>query len=223
MRPIGHRRGATKPSAVVASAALAWSGWACAGAPPPATEAGRTGADTLARPTAVPAPTTGPANATGFLDRDDVTVRLAGSGLIIDVVPMNADVVSLATDDLQVYLQEALKKVPDTVPPDVRQRGTYFLIGFSATEKEIPFEPTQVHVDSEGRRYYPLYIVPVSAGFDRRVLEILAAPVWAVYIYEPGIDLLSTLEFSYRDELSTRGDWRRVVEKLEEARGRAKL
>lgn len=192
------------------------SGLACAEAPPPATEAGS------------PPPAAGDAlpvqrnPGTGFLDREDVNVRMAGAGLIIDILPMNAEVVGLASDDLRTFLEEALRKVPDSMSPDLRREGTPFLIGFSATEKEIPFEPSQVYVETEGRRHFPRTIVPVSARFDDRVLPILAAPVWAVYVYDPGIDLISTLNFGYRDELSTGGDWRRVVQNVEEARARAK-
>ena len=106
------------------------------------------------------------------------------------------------------------------MPPDLRRRGTYFLVGFSSTEKEISFEPTQVHLDSEGQRRYPLYIVPVSSGFESRLLQLFK-PVWAVYIFEPGIDLVSTLDFGYGDAVSTGGAWRRVVQNVEEARARA--
>ncbi|MFN2432492.1 MAG: hypothetical protein ABR599_06695 [Gemmatimonadota bacterium] len=201
---------------------------ACSEAPPPATDAG--GLPPEGGAAALPADSAGGAGAprapqpspggTGFLDRQDVSVRMAGQGLIIDVVAMNAEVLALATDDLRTYLQEALKKVPDSVPADLRRDGTYFLVGFSSQEKEISFEPSQVHLDSEGRRYFPRYIVPVSAGFDARVLPLFT-PVWGVYVFDPGIDLVSTLEFGYRDELSTRGAWRSVVQNVEEARGRA--
>lgn len=205
----------------------------CAGPPPPETDVGgsravadpadTTGsADTLPRPggEAAPGRPAAPYPRGGFIDRDDVTLRMAGAGLIVDILPMNAEIVSLATDDLRTYFQEALKKVPDTVPPDLQREGTFFLIGFSSTQKEVSFEPTRVQVDSEGRRYYPRYIVPVSSGFDHKVLELFR-PVWAVYIYDPGIDLLSTLEFGYGDELSTGGDWRGIVQNVEEARARA--
>jgi hypothetical protein len=209
-----HRvRGAMIAAAAVLSA---FSALSCAGAPPPGAAAGATEPPAAGAERATADTTSG----RGFLDREDVTVRMAGDGLIIDVIPMNPEVLGLATDDLRVYLQEALKKVPETVPPDIQRRGVYFLVGFSATEKEISFEPSRVELNSEGRRYYPLYIVPISAGFERKVLEIFSAPVWAVYIYEPGIDLVSTLEFAYGDA-STGGDWRRVVQNIEEARGRA--
>jgi hypothetical protein len=192
-------------------------GVTCSEAPPPSSQAGAPAAE----PAETPPGGAGRADSTGFLDREDVTLRMAGAGLIVDVVAMNAEVVELATDDLRVYLEEALKKVPDTVPADLQREGTFFLVGFSSTEKEISFEPAQVRVESEGRQFYPRYIVPVSAGFEDKVLELFK-PVWAVYIFDPGIDLISTLEFVYRDDLSTRQGWRRVVQNVEEARSRAK-
>lgn len=213
-------RRALLPGALVFGVTLAVR---CATAPPPSGDAGT---PTVEPDGARPRPesnrsSVSPVDSVGFLDRDDVTVRMAGAGLIIDIVAMNAEVIELATDDLRRYLEEALKKVPDTVPPDFRREGTFFLIGFSSTEKQISFEPAQVYLDSEGRRYYPRYIVPISAGFDNKVLELFK-PLWAVYIYDPGIDLVSTLEFGYRDDLSTRGAWRQVVQNVEEARSRAK-
>lgn len=210
----------------LAAGALGLAILGCAANPPPPADAGAPGAPAApAGGGAEGGPdggtgTTGRAAAPGFLTREDVTVRMAGAGLIVDVLPMNPEVLSLATDDLRRYLEEALKKVPDTVPPDLQRQGTFFLVGFSSTEKEVEFEPSLVHLDSEGRRYYPRYIVPVSTGFDDKVLELFK-PVWAVYIYDSGIDLVSTLEFGYQDEISTRGAWRLVVQKVEEARGRA--
>ncbi|MBA2565247.1 MAG: hypothetical protein H0V09_07460 [Gemmatimonadetes bacterium] len=152
-----------------------------------------------------------------------MTVRMAGEGLIVDVMPMNAEVITLATDDLRTYLEEALRKIPDSVSGDLQRDGTFFLVGFSSTEKEISFEPSQVRIDSEGQRYYPRSIVPVSSGFDDKVLELFK-PVWAVYIFDPGIDLVSMLEFAYGDDdgLTTGGSWRGVVQNVEEARSRAK-
>lgn len=216
------------------------TGPACAGAPPPGSDAaGGTAADTTAAAPATPtaegpgagaggqtgpgAPDVPPPRATspGFLDQDDVTVRMAGQALIVDILPMNAEVLALATDDLRTYLQEALRKVPDTVPPDLQRNGTFFLVGFSSTEKEVLFEPTQLQLNSEGRRYWPRYIVPVTAGFGNRVLELFR-PVFGVYVYDPGIDLLSTLEFSYGDTISSGTRWRAVVQNVEEARSRAR-
>jgi hypothetical protein len=208
--------------AVFAAAGSLLSG--CSQAPPPSTDT-EVPANVSPRPPAPPAAPPrqgGESLSIGFLDRDDVTVRMAGAGLIIDITPLNSEVVSLVTDDLRVYMEEALRKVPDTVPPDLQKEGTFFLIGFSSTEKEISFEPAQVHLDSEGRRYYPLYIVPVTAGFDNKILELFK-PVWAVYVFEPGIDLLSTIEFGYGEDLSSRGSaWRQVILNVEEARGRAR-
>jgi hypothetical protein len=163
-----------------------------------------------------------PGDSTGFLDRDDVRIRMAAEGLIVDIFPMNAEVVSLATDDLRRFLEEAYRKIPDTVPPDLKQNGTIFLIGFSSTEKEISFEPSRVALNSEGSQFYPRAIVPISQGFESKILEILKPPLWGVYIFDPGIDLVSTLEFTYGDLASSGASWRKVIQNVELARSRAK-
>jgi hypothetical protein len=54
------------------------------------------------------------------------------------------------------------------------------------------------------------------------VLEILTAPVWGVYIFEPGVDLVSTIEFTYGDVASSGASWRKVIQNVELARSRAK-
>jgi hypothetical protein len=195
---------------------------ACAQNPSPATGAPAREESAVGVVPTAPAEGASRSDTTGFLDRDDITVRMAGDGLIVDILPMNAEVVGLATDDLRTFFEDALKKVPDSVPPDLQQNGAYFLVGFSATQKEISFEPSRVALNSEGRQYYPAAIVPIGRGFESKVLQILAPPVWAVYIYEPGIDLVSTLEFTYADELSTGTAWRNVVQAVELARSRAK-
>ena len=88
--------------------------------------------------------------------------------------------------------------------------------------KEISFEPSRVALNSEGSQYYPRAIVPISQGFESKILEILKAPVWGVYIFDPGIDLVSTLEFTYGDLASSGASWRKVIQNVELARSRAK-
>ncbi|MFN2383063.1 MAG: hypothetical protein ABR559_02240 [Gemmatimonadota bacterium] len=178
---------------------------------PPATVAGSLPADTVRG---------GAAGSTGFLSWEDLGVRLIGrgsdAGLRIDVSSLGSDAVALAADDVRAYFTDVRKRIPEAVPGDAATELTPFLVGYSAFEKEISFDPTRLQIRSEGSTYYPQYVIPVSPRFERRVVDLYET-VYAIYLFDAGLDLDATLEFQYA-ELTSGGAWRGVVERIQRAK-----
>jgi hypothetical protein len=138
------------------------------------------------------------------------------AGLRIDVTTLNQDAIRLAADDIRTYLGDQRMRIADRVPGGELDRLTAFLVGYTGFEKEVGFDPTRLQIRSEGSTYYPRHILPISAKFDRRVVDLYET-VYGVYLFPEGLDLVATLEFQY-GELSTGGSWRRVVERVQRAK-----
>ena len=82
----------------------------------------------------------------------------------------------------------------------------------------IPYDPTLLHIRSEGSTFHPLRIIPVSERFERRVVDLYQT-VYAIYLFEPSVDLNATLDFRY-EELSSGGAWRALINRVQRALAR---
>ncbi|HEY7471290.1 MAG TPA: hypothetical protein VIE68_02995 [Gemmatimonadota bacterium] len=187
--------------------------------PPPAGETPAAGAP-AAEVAPPPGAASGVRSSTGYLSWEDLSVRMVGqgptAGLRIDVTTLNQDAIRLAADDIRTYLGDQRMRIADRVPGGELDRLTAFLVGYTGFEKEVGFDPTRLQIRSEGSTYYPRHILPISAKFDRRVVDLYET-VYGVYLFPEGLDLVATLEFQY-GELSTGGSWRRVVERVQRAK-----
>jgi hypothetical protein len=203
---------AARLGAVGAAAALA-----CAAPPPATTPDGAPPAAVAETPVDRPS---GVVSSTGYLSWEDLSVRMVGqgrtAGLRIDVTTLNADAVRLASDDIRSYLSDQRARIADRVPGDDAERLTAFLVGYTGFEKEVGFDPTRLQIRSEGSTYYPRHVLPVSAKFDRRVVDLYET-VYGIYLFPAGLDLIATLEFQY-DELSSGAAWRDVVRRIQRAK-----
>lgn len=206
------------------AAALACGALACAApareAPPPG-DVG-TAADSLAPPP--PAASTLGTRAAGTLSWEELSVRMVGretsAGLQIDVTTLDPAALEVAAPDIRAYLEDLLRRArvdSGLSEREIRERKA-FLVGFTGFEKEVRYDPTLLHIRSEGSTFYPLRIVPVSERFERRVVDLYQT-VYAVYLFEPSMDLNATLDFRY-EELSSGGAWRSLINRIQRARAR---
>jgi hypothetical protein len=177
-------------------------------APPPTTAAGAAPADT--------------SRVRGTLQSSDLGIRMVGSGsldgLQIDVTTLAESAIELAADDVRTYYRDLKKRIPEAVPAPEASRLQPFLVGYTGFEKEISFDPTRLEIRSEGSTHYPPYIIPVSPGFDRRVVDLYQT-VYAIYLFPAEVDLTATLEFRY-GEMTSGSAWRAVVDRIQRAKTR---
>lgn len=216
----------------VLTAILVLSTLACAAAPPreepaPDTTEGTEPADRAEpRPEGMlspppPEPTTA-MRVRGTLDWDNISVRMVGreveKGLQIDVTTLDEEALELIADDIRPFFDDVMRRIPEAVPPGALEDLTPFLVGYTAFEKEISFDPSRLRIVSEGSTFYPRYIVPISPSFDRRLINLYET-LYGVYLFDASIDLYATLEFRY-GELSTGDSWRRVIQNVQRAKAR---
>jgi hypothetical protein len=158
----------------------------------------------------------------GTLQSGDLGIRMVGestdAGLQIDVTTLAEDAIALAADDVRSYYRDLKKRIPEAVPAPEASRLRPFLVGFTGFEKEISFDPTRLEIRSEGATFYPRYVVPVSPGFDRRVVDLYQT-VYAIYLFPEEVDMTATLEFRYGD-MTSGVAWRNVVDRIQRAKTR---
>jgi hypothetical protein len=178
-------------------------------------------ADTTAP--AVPPPVAGTRSAS-TLNWEELSVRMVGretsAGLRIDVTTLAADALEVAAPDIRTYLLDLVRRAQEQsgIPERDMREMTAFLVGFTGFEKEVRYDPTLLHIVSEGSTFYPVRIVPVSQGFERRVVGLYQT-VYAVYLFDPSLDVNATLDFRYA-ELASGSAWRALVNRVQRAQAR---
>lgn len=184
----------------------------------PAGDVAGTGADSVAV-----VPITG-TRSTGTLSWEELSVRMVGretsAGLRIDVTTLEDDALEVAAPDIRSYLLDLLRRAREEAglaERDFREMKP-FLVGFTGFEKEVRYDSTLLLIRSEGSTFYPLRIVPVSSGFERRIVSLYET-VYAVYLFDPGLDLDATLDFRYA-ELSSGAAWRTLINRIQRAQAR---
>lgn len=162
------------------------------------------------------------ARSTGYLSWEQLGVRMVGegptAGLRIDVTTLDDGAIALASDDIRAYFRDVKGRIDDAPVADDPRTLNAFLVGYTGFEKQVTFDPTLLELRSEGSTHYPRAIVPVSPGFDRRLVG-LHETVYGIYLFDSVIDLNATLDFRY-ENLSSGSRWRSVVEAIQRARTR---
>lgn len=188
-------------------------------AQPPATE-GATEAAESPPLSGLPA---GGTRAAGTLSWEELSVRLVGrqtsAGLRIDVTTLNDEALAVAAPDIRTYLADLKARISEAGISEQEARElTPFLVGYTGFEKQVSFDPTLLLIHREGSTLYPRTIVPMSRDFDRRLVDLYQT-VYAIYLFDPGIDVVATLEFRY-GELTSGTAWRGVVQRIQRAKVR---
>lgn len=175
-----------------------------AGAPPPSPDAGPdSGAATPAEDSAAVAP------GLGTLRQDDITLSLRSGDLLVKITPMAEDIIRLTAPDTYQRLG-ALAGAHRGMARDRTgfRDPTLFLISAYSAAPNTPFDPEALSVVSHGRRHRPAAIQAVTSGWGTRMLEQQETRV-AVYVFDPDIDLESSLIVEY---LGARNDrWSRIL------------
>ena len=129
--------------------------------------------------------------AAGTLSWEELSVRMVGretsAGLQIDVTILDPPALTVAAPDIRAYLEDLQRRArveSGLSEREFSERKT-FLVGFTGFEKEVHYDPTLLHIRSEGSTFHPLRIIPVSERFERRVVDLYQT-VYAIYLPREG-------------------------------------
>jgi hypothetical protein len=148
------------------------------------------------------------------LETEDISVTMEGRGIWIQITPIDESILRYCTEDTRNLYRTILSSHLDA---DLDTTGTVFLYQYQGRDDpEIRFDPTDVDIMQQAKRYKPLRIIPHTPGFDQRILPFYGTPQMALYVYPEGIDFEFPMTFRY-DGMTT-DDWDDVIQRIDDAR-----
>lgn len=157
----------------------------------------------------------------GTLRQDAITLRLATASLEIRVVPIDQRVTRLLTPDAYQALQSLRASKKQAIDSIAGSRGVNWpgvaLVSFHALAPATRFDPTLLTIGVHGQQLRPIGMVPLSAAFSNRQLDVRDLAT-GLLIFERPFPVTEDFTVTY---LSTSSDgWGRKLEGLDAERAR---
>jgi len=156
----------------------------------------------------------------GTLRQEELSLSAVKGPLVLRVTPLDEWVIRLAAPDTYDRLSGLVASYGGGLLASTGGGDrTLFLVSFFSSNQGTVYDPEDVHLVSQGRRYRPLGIEPVSAGWgDTRLVQ--REPALAVYAYAPELELDMGLRLEYEDV--TNDQWSSILQRLQAERSRAR-
>lgn len=159
----------------------------------------------------------------GSLRRDDIALRFATDQLQLQILPLDERVIRLLATDTYRSLQQLVESRRRDITDAARRAGlmrpTLVLVTFYGQVPGARFSPEDVALQSRGRLFRPVEIVPLSPTWNTLQLDQRQQAV-AIYLYEDGVSWLEDLSASYQS--APAGSWSRALQVLEQERARVR-
>ncbi len=156
----------------------------------------------------------------GTLRQDAITVPLRWGDLLIKTTPLEENVTRLTAPDTHQRLSGLV-----TAHREALERQAFtndlalFLVSVFSYEANIPYTPEDLLLSSQGLRFRPLAIQPVTPGWNRRRLNQQETQM-AIYAFDTGIDLAVDLVVQYQGTES--GAWDAIIPTLQAERSKVR-
>jgi hypothetical protein len=165
------------------------------------------------------APETLPPPGTGTLRQDEVSVPLRSGALQIKVTPLSESVTRTTAPDTYRRLSGLAGRFgPEAVRRSASDNPLLFLVSFYSESPDVPFVPEELQLISQGARFRPLVILPVTPGWGQRRVAQRGTEM-AVYAFAAGVDLESSLVVAYG--LVESSAWDAILPRVRAERARA--
>jgi len=157
----------------------------------------------------------------GSLRRDDLVMRFATDQLQLQILPLDERVIRLLAPDTYRSLEGLLNSRRQDIADAARRAGltnpTLVMVTFFGQVPGARFTPEDVQLQSRGRLFRPVDIVPLSPTWSTLQLDQRQQAV-AIYLFDPGVSWLEELSASYQN--APAGNWTRALQVLEQERAR---
>lgn len=141
----------------------------------------------------------------GSLRQDQVSVFLATPSLSVRVLPLDERVIRLLAPDTYASLAQLGRSRATDIAAAARSAGTdsatAFVVTFFGVQPDSRFDPDQVYLSSQSTFYRPIGIIPLTPRWSEGTLGQREQAV-AVYLFQPGIPVLSPFTVFYGDQRS---------------------
>lgn len=157
----------------------------------------------------------------GSLRRDDIVLRFATDQLQLQVLPLDERVIRLLAPDTYQSLEQLLQSKREDIAAAARRAGltnpTLVMVTFFGVAPGARFTPEDVQLQSRGRLYRPVDVVPLTSTWNTLQLD-QRQQAGAIYLYDEGVSWLEELSASYQG--SPAGSWSHSLQVLDRERAR---
>ncbi len=155
----------------------------------------------------------------GTLHREDIDLRLQVGDIQVTMLPLDERVIRLLSQDSYSALASLKRFKADTIAKAARMYGvrqpTLFVVTFFGLRERARFTPEDVTIQSSGRFFRPIAIIPLAQRWGEQELR-QRETTFAIYLYEDDIEVLEPFTMSYAG-FST-AIWERILRRLDAER-----
>ena len=181
-------------------------------ATPPSATVVPSRADTLADPTLIPA-------GYGTLRQDDIALRVEVQQLQVKAIPLDESIIRVLSPDSYRALHGLVESQRARINEAAARRGLQapriWYVSFYALQPDVRFSPQEVVLQSAGREFRPLDIIPLGNGFGDGQLRQRETQS-ALYIFDSTLDLQQPIALQVQSERSER--WGEILQRVERER-----
>ena len=161
-----------------------------------------------------------PEPGTGTLRQDEVSVPLRSGALQIKVTPLAESVTRTTAPDTYRRLSGLAGRFePEAMRRSDSGETRLFLVSFFSESPDVPFVPEELQLISQGARFRPTAILPVTPGWGQRRVAQRETEM-AVYVFSGDVDLESSLVVAYG--LVESSAWDAILPRVRAERARAR-
>lgn len=159
----------------------------------------------------------------GTLRQGDISIRLQGSAIALQMYPLHEAIIRLLAPDTYRSLHRLAERHMDEIQDAVQMYAlgdpAIFVVTFFGREARARFDPDELTITSQNRLFRPVSIIPISPSWTRHELERRETAT-AIYVYESGIRLLEPLAVEYRG--ARVNQWESLLQNIEEELARVR-
>jgi hypothetical protein len=156
----------------------------------------------------------------GTLRQDDIAVKVQFNALQVRVLPLDESVIrTLSPDSYRALheLRESKRAAMDAVLRRTAMPGAslWYVQFYNLEPGEARFSPMELVINSAGRDFRPVEVLPLTSGFGEQRLrqrEVQAA----LYVFDPAIDINQPLTLTFETQSSAA--WETLFKKVDRER-----
>jgi hypothetical protein len=155
----------------------------------------------------------------GTLRQDDIAIKLQLPDVLVKLTPLDESVIRTLSSDSYRALRELVESrraaITRLASQHGLQRGSVWYVSFYGLAPEARFSPLELTVNSVGRDFRPVEVVPLSSGFGSQRLQPRETQS-ALYLFDDALDVNQPLTVSFGGQQSN--TWATTLRTIERER-----
>ena len=155
----------------------------------------------------------------GTLRQEEVAIRVQLPAILVRALPLDESVIRLLSPDSYGAMRDLVEARRDAIARlaarnNIRQPSLWY-VAFYGLEPEARFSPREILIQSAGRDYRPVDVIPLTAGFGEQRLRQRETQS-AILVFDEGINV--NLPLTVTIEGVSDASWTRTLRAIERER-----